>query len=192
MFRSVTRRLERPIATLARFHANWNRKAFQPTWADRAPDYTVLKTTGSGRFLGFMLHVYEPNNDPDPKAAPGEYWWGECDEKLFVMERVFVLVWHWLRRLFRVCVGNRPRGERPVHGGAARSARRSLSARRTTSSQRSVTGRVSKGRTWRCSPKSSRSLTSQFMDWVTSCGRCLANSCPTAPRPEPKTAARCR
>jgi hypothetical protein len=82
---SVTRApLTRPIANMARFHAKWNRNALQPTRSDRWPDYTVLKTTGRGRFLGFMLHVYKPNNDADPMSAPGDYWWGEGDEKFFV------------------------------------------------------------------------------------------------------------
>ena len=82
---SITRSsLTRPIASLGRFHAKWNRNAFPVTRIDRKPDYTVLTTTGKGRFLGFMLHVYKPNNNSDPNSAPGDYWWGEGDEKFFV------------------------------------------------------------------------------------------------------------
>jgi hypothetical protein len=82
---SITRSsLTKPIASLGRFHAKWNRNAFPVTRIDRKPDYTVLTTTGKGRFLGFMLHVYKPNNNSDPNSAPGDYWWGEGDEKFFV------------------------------------------------------------------------------------------------------------
>ena len=82
---SITRSsLTKPIASLGRFHAKWNRNAFPVTRTDRKPDYTVLTTTGKGRFLGFMMHVYKPNNNSDPNSAPGDYWWGEGDEKFFV------------------------------------------------------------------------------------------------------------
>jgi hypothetical protein len=63
--------LDVPIATLARFHAKWHRDAFLP---DRTPDWTLLTTTGTGRFVGTMLHVWNP----------GATWWGEGDEKFFV------------------------------------------------------------------------------------------------------------
>ena len=76
--------LTRPIADFARFHAKWNRNAFQSPRKDRWPDYTVLKTTGRGRFLGFGLHLYKPNDSVDPKSSPGDYWWGEGDEKFYV------------------------------------------------------------------------------------------------------------
>ena len=76
--------LARPIAEYARFHAKWNRNMFQPTRKDRWPDYTVLKTAGKGRFLGFMLHLFKTDDRVDPASAPGEYWWGEGDEKFFV------------------------------------------------------------------------------------------------------------
>ncbi|MDR1156841.1 MAG: DUF2961 domain-containing protein [Oscillospiraceae bacterium] len=58
-----------------RFHAKWNKDDKQPARTDVWPDYTVLRTTGTGRFLGFMLHVYETGNYG---------WWGEGDEKFFV------------------------------------------------------------------------------------------------------------
>lgn len=80
----TTAPLTRDISTLARFHAKWNRNAFPIDRADRWPDYSVLKTSGRGRFLGFMLHLYKPGDVADPKSSPGEYWWGEGDEKFFV------------------------------------------------------------------------------------------------------------
>ncbi len=76
--------LTKPIGTLARFHAKWNRNMFQPVRKDRWPDYTVLKTTGRGRFLGFMLHLFKPDDQEDPASGAGNYWWGEGDEKFFL------------------------------------------------------------------------------------------------------------
>ena len=66
--------LEAPIATLGRFHSKWHRDAFMPGRADRAPDWTLLATKGTGRFVGTMLHVWNP----------GAQWWGEGDDKFFV------------------------------------------------------------------------------------------------------------
>jgi hypothetical protein len=66
--------LDLPIETLGRFHAKWHRDEFLPTRADRAPDWTLVTTTGAGRFVGTMLHVWNP----------GAQWWGEGDEKFFV------------------------------------------------------------------------------------------------------------
>jgi hypothetical protein len=81
---TITRAPQPSAARLLRFHAKWNRNAFQPSRADRRPDYTVLRTSGAGRFLGFMLHVFKPDDGADPNASPGDYWWGEGDEKFFV------------------------------------------------------------------------------------------------------------
>jgi len=68
----------RPIEQLGRFHAKWHRDAFLPKEPERnAPqcvDWTMLKTTGRGRFCGVMLHVWNPRGG----------WWGEGDEKFFV------------------------------------------------------------------------------------------------------------
>ncbi len=58
----------------ARFHAKWHRDAFLPTDPDRKIDWTLLRTTGAGRFVGVMLHVWNPRGG----------WWGEGDEKFFV------------------------------------------------------------------------------------------------------------
>ena len=61
-------------AGLGRFHAKWHRDAFLPERPDRAPDWTMLKTTGHGRFVGVALNVWNPRGG----------WWGEGDEKFFV------------------------------------------------------------------------------------------------------------
>ncbi|MDD5707062.1 MAG: DUF2961 domain-containing protein [Kiritimatiellae bacterium] len=66
--------LSRPIETLGRFHAKWHRDAFLPEEPERNIDWTMLKTTGRGRFCGVMLHVWTPKIG----------WWGEGDEKFFV------------------------------------------------------------------------------------------------------------
>ncbi len=67
--------LRRPIEQLGRFHARWHRDAFLPEDPVRRKiDWTMLKTTGRGRFCGVMLHVWNPRGG----------WWGEGDEKFFV------------------------------------------------------------------------------------------------------------
>ena len=66
--------LTKPIETLGRFHAKWHRDAFVPTRKDRWPDWTLLKTEGTGRYVGTQLHVWNPLGG----------WWGEGDEKFFV------------------------------------------------------------------------------------------------------------
>ncbi len=69
--------LTKPIASLARFHAKWNRGSYL-TNNGRSPDYRFLATSGQGRFLGLTLHVYQKTD-----LSPGP-WWGEGDEKFFV------------------------------------------------------------------------------------------------------------
>ncbi|MBM4041655.1 MAG: DUF2961 domain-containing protein [Planctomycetes bacterium] len=67
--------LTKPIEALGRFHAKWHRDAFLPEEPERkAIDWTMLKTQGRGRFLGVMLHVWNPRGG----------WWGEGDEKFHV------------------------------------------------------------------------------------------------------------
>jgi hypothetical protein len=66
--------LEAPIATLGRFHAKWHRDANLIARKDRFPDWPMVNTQGRGRFVGTMLHVWNPNGG----------WWGEGDEKFFV------------------------------------------------------------------------------------------------------------
>ena len=66
--------LTRPVKSLGRFHAKWHRDAFLPEAPERAIDWTMLKTTGRGRFCGVMLNVWNPCGG----------WWGEGDEKFFV------------------------------------------------------------------------------------------------------------
>jgi autotransporter-associated beta strand protein len=83
---SITRKVEvsvayapltKPISSLARFHAKWNRGSYV-TNNGRSPDYRFLSATGQGRLVGFALHVYQKVD-----VSPGP-WWGEGDEKLFV------------------------------------------------------------------------------------------------------------
>ena len=66
--------LTEPIGRFARFHAKWHRDAFNPTRPDRKPDWTMLTTQGKGRFVGVLLHVWNPEGG----------WWGEGDDKFFV------------------------------------------------------------------------------------------------------------
>jgi len=73
-FQAVHAPLTRPVETLGRFHAKWHRDAFLPTEPQRTIDWTMLRTTGRGRFVGVMLHVWNPRGS----------WWGEGDEKFFV------------------------------------------------------------------------------------------------------------
>jgi len=62
------------LARYTRFHAKWHRDAFLPAEPERRIDWTLLQTTGSGRFVGVMLHIWNPRGG----------WWGEGDEKFFV------------------------------------------------------------------------------------------------------------
>ena len=66
--------LTKPVSEFARFHAKWHRDAFNPTRKDRFPDWTMLTTQGTGRLVGVLLHVWNPEGG----------WWGEGDDKFFV------------------------------------------------------------------------------------------------------------
>ncbi len=66
--------LKGDLTHYARFHAKWHRDAYLPTEPERKIDWPFLKTTGAGRFVGFMLHIWNPRGS----------WWGEGDEKFFV------------------------------------------------------------------------------------------------------------
>jgi hypothetical protein len=66
--------LSKPLSQLTRFHAKWHRDAFLPDEPERRIDWTVVKTEGTGRFVGMMLHIWNPRGG----------WWGEGDEKFFV------------------------------------------------------------------------------------------------------------
>lgn len=66
--------LSRGINDLMRFHAKWHRDEFLPTEPERAIDWTMLKTSGKGRYVGVMLDVRNPKGG----------WWGEGDEKFFI------------------------------------------------------------------------------------------------------------
>jgi hypothetical protein len=69
--------LNRPIEELGRFHAKWHRDIYLPS--GRAIDWTMVSTTGRGRFAGVMLHIWNPKGG----------WWGEGDEKFFVDGEMF-------------------------------------------------------------------------------------------------------
>jgi hypothetical protein len=62
------------LKRFTRFHAKWHRDQFLPVEPERQIDWPLLKTTGAGRFVGVMLHVWNPRGG----------WWGEGDEKFFV------------------------------------------------------------------------------------------------------------
>lgn len=68
--------LNKPIGSLARFHAKWSRGEYV-TDNGRSPDYRFLATSGQGRFVGLAMHIYQT---VDLSSA----WWGEGDEKFFV------------------------------------------------------------------------------------------------------------
>jgi len=73
-FEVYTAPIKGDASKLARFHAKWHRDEFLPTEPERWIDWPLLKTTGRGRFVGVMLHVWNPRGG----------WWGEGDEKFFV------------------------------------------------------------------------------------------------------------
>ncbi|MBM4034124.1 MAG: DUF2961 domain-containing protein [Planctomycetes bacterium] len=70
--------LTKPIEGLGRFHAKWHRDVHLPAEPERMTaecwDWPMLKTQGRGRFVGVMLHVWNPRGG----------WWGEGDEKFFI------------------------------------------------------------------------------------------------------------
>jgi hypothetical protein len=62
-------------ARYGRFHCKWHRDALLPEDAERrAIDWTMLQCAGRGRFVGVMLHIWNPRGQ----------WWGEGDEKFYV------------------------------------------------------------------------------------------------------------
>jgi len=81
--------LEKSVDTYGRFHAWWHSDIL-PVEEDRWPDWTLLETTGRGRYVGTMLHVMNPAGDGCREAAgEGQAWWGEGDEKFFVDDEHF-------------------------------------------------------------------------------------------------------
>jgi len=82
--------LSRPVEEYGRFHAKWHRDVM-PVGKDRWPDWTVVRTTGKGRFCGMMLHVWNPRGGRCEKVkwCNGHWWWGEGDEKFFVDGETF-------------------------------------------------------------------------------------------------------
>ena len=70
----VVEPLQGDLSGLGRFHAKWHRDALLPEEPERSIDWTILKTSGRGRYVGVMLHVWNPKGG----------WWGEGDEKFHV------------------------------------------------------------------------------------------------------------
>jgi hypothetical protein len=98
--------LDKPLAALGRFHAKWHRDAFLPERRDRAPDWTLVTTKGTGRFVGTMLHVWNPGGE----------WWGEGDEKFFVDGEKFPSTFGTgSEDFFSYAWGNPGRFVRPFH-----------------------------------------------------------------------------
>ncbi len=50
----------------------------------RHPDYSFLRVKGEGRLAAVALHMSKISDRTDPESAPGNYWWGEGDEKFYV------------------------------------------------------------------------------------------------------------
>ena len=50
----------------------------------RHPDYSFLRVNGTGRLAAVALHMSKISDRTDPASAPGNYWWGEGDEKFYV------------------------------------------------------------------------------------------------------------
>jgi hypothetical protein len=76
--------------SLSRFHAKWHRNWEPLADSARGPDWTVLETEGSGRFLGMSLMVWNPKGGSCKRyGGEGHWWWGEGDEKFFVDGETF-------------------------------------------------------------------------------------------------------
>jgi len=61
-----------PFNNLGYFHAKWHRDLKQDK--KQPLDWKILETIGRGRFVGAMLHIWNPKGQ----------WWGEGDEKFYV------------------------------------------------------------------------------------------------------------
>jgi hypothetical protein len=84
-FEVTWERLKGEFAGYARFHAKWHKGIAPVEDKNRWPDWTFLKTEGSGRYAGLSLVVWSPRGGHCREfAGPGYWWWGEGDEKLFV------------------------------------------------------------------------------------------------------------
>ena len=98
--------LVKPMDELAYFHSKWHRDT-QELPADRWPDWRMLETQGRGRFLGAMLHLWNP--------AGG--WWGEGDEKFFVDGEKFPSTFGTgSEDYFGYAWGHPGKFQRPFHG----------------------------------------------------------------------------
>jgi hypothetical protein len=78
-------KLKGDIGDYTRFHAKWHRGILPVEDENRWPDWTFLKTEGSGRYAGLSLVVWSPKGGHCREyGGPGYWWWGEGDEKFFV------------------------------------------------------------------------------------------------------------
>lgn len=81
--------LSQPVDRYGRFHAKWHGDVF-PVQEDRWPDWTLLKTEGTGRYVGTMINILTEGREPCVEAAgTGHAWWGEGDEKFFIDGEMF-------------------------------------------------------------------------------------------------------
>ena len=98
--------LGRSFDGLGHFHAKWHRDTGRVP-KDRPVDWELLLTKGKGRFLGAMLHCWNPYDG----------WWGEGDEKFFVDGEKFPSTFGTgTEDYFGYAWGNPSLFERPFHG----------------------------------------------------------------------------
>jgi len=64
--------LKSSFNNLGYFHAKWHRDL--ETDKKQPLDWKIMETSGRGRFVGTMLHIWNPKGK----------WWGEGDEKFYV------------------------------------------------------------------------------------------------------------
>jgi len=64
--------LKSTFDNLGYFHAKWHRDL--KTDKKQPMDWKIMETSGRGRFVGTMLHIWNPKGQ----------WWGEGDEKFYV------------------------------------------------------------------------------------------------------------
>lgn len=82
-------KIENNITKHGRFHAKWHRDVDSVS-KEQWPDWTVLKTSGRGRFVGMFLSVWNPKGGSCKVfGGEGQHWWGEGDEKFFVDGETF-------------------------------------------------------------------------------------------------------
>ena len=92
--------LDRPFKGLGYFHCKCHRDTTQ------LPDWMLLETQGRGRYMGAMIHVWNPHGA----------WWGEGDEKFFVDgEKIPSTFGTGTEDYFGYAWGNPGKFQRPFH-----------------------------------------------------------------------------